>query len=51
MAADGATWAVAVAFVLLGLLGLAYPAGASGVNWVVSGIVSLIVGWGMNKKK
>jgi|GEM_PF-6335046 len=43
--AQGAVWAVAVAFILLGLLGLGYPAGASGVNWIISGIVALLVGW------
>lgn len=42
---------VGVAFILLGLLGLGYPAGASGVNWVIAGAVSLLVGWAMSKKK
>ncbi|MFA4819782.1 MAG: hypothetical protein WC613_02365 [Candidatus Aenigmatarchaeota archaeon] len=42
---------VAVAFILLGLLGLAYPAGASGVNWIISGIVALLVGWFSGKGK
>ncbi len=42
---------VGVAFILLGLLSLGYPAGASGVNWVVAGVVSLLVGWAMGRKK
>lgn len=41
---------VAVAFILLGVLGLAYPAGASGLNWIVSGVVALLVGWFSGKK-
>ena len=44
-----AVWSIAVAFIVLGLLGLAYPAGASGVNWIVSGVVSLLVGWAGSK--
>lgn len=47
----GSVVSVGLAFILLGLLGLAYPAGASGVNWVVAGVVSLLVGWAMSKKK
>ena len=42
---------VAVAFILFGVLGLAYPAGASGVNWIVSGIVALLVGLFSGKSK
>ena len=42
---------VAVAFILLGVLGLAYPAGASGLNWIISGIVALLVGWFSGKKQ
>lgn len=42
---------VGLAFILLGLLGLAYPAGAGGVNWVVAGVVALLVGWFMGKGK
>jgi len=34
---------VAVAFIVLGLLSLAYPAGGNGVNWIISGIVALLV--------
>ena len=47
----GSVVSVGVAFILLGLLGLAYPAGASGVNWVVAGVISLLVGWAMSRKK
>ena len=46
-----AVWSIAVAFILLGVLSLAYPAGATGLNWIISGIVALLVGWGMDKKK
>ena len=42
---------VAVAFILLGVLGLAYPAGATGLNWIISGIVALLVGWMSGKKQ
>lgn len=42
---------VGLAFILLGLLSLAYPAGGNGVNWVIAGIVALLVGWAMGRKK
>lgn len=42
---------VAVAFIVLGLLTLAYPAGGNGVNWIISGIIALLVGWFSGKKQ
>ena len=46
-----AVLSIAVAFIVLGLLGLAYPAGATGLNWIISGIVALLVGWMSGKKQ
>ena len=42
--AKATVMSVAVAFILLGVLGLVYPSGASGLNWIISGIVALLVG-------
>lgn len=42
--AEGAVWSVGVAFILLGLLNWAYAAGAGGLNWIIAGIVALLIG-------
>ena len=44
MAQDGAVWAVAVAFIVNGLLTMAVPSWG-GANWIISGVVALLVGW------
>ena len=52
MGLDSATWAVAVAFVVLGLL-TEFGSFSAGWNWVIAGIVALLVAWagsGMKKK-
>lgn len=36
---------VGIAFILLGLLNMIYAAGASGLNWIIAGIIALLVGW------
>ena len=45
---SGGAWAVATAFVVLGLLAQFYPSGA-GWNWVIAGIVAFLVTWFMAK--
>ncbi|HLC39520.1 MAG TPA: hypothetical protein VJJ76_01410 [archaeon] len=50
MMGDSATWAVAVAFIVYGLL--AQYANYGALNWVIAGVLALIVPWllmGMKK--
>lgn len=49
MAADSATTAVAVAFIIVGILTAAVPAWG-GVNWVVGGVLGYLAGWFAGKK-
>jgi len=50
MKLDSATWAIVVAFVVVGLLSM--YANYGGWNWVIAGIVALIVAWlGAGMKK
>ncbi|MBI2041260.1 MAG: hypothetical protein HYT16_04125 [DPANN group archaeon] len=41
--AEGAVWSVGVGFILLGLLNYAWQAGGPW-NWVIAGVVALLVG-------
>ena len=51
MKVDSATWAVAVAFIVLGLL-TQYGSLSAGWNWVVAGVVGFVVAWlGAGMKK
>jgi len=51
MKVDSATWAVAVAFILVGLLNEFYAAGGN-YNWVIAGVLAFIVAWlGAGMKK
>jgi hypothetical protein len=48
---DSATWAIAVAFIVVGLLTQYQPVWG-GWNWVIAGVVALLVAWvGMAGKK
>ncbi len=47
--AVGSVVAVAVAFILLGILNLVYASGSTGLNWIISGVVALLAGWGATK--
>jgi uncharacterized membrane protein HdeD (DUF308 family) len=40
-----AALSVGIAFILVGILNMVYAAGAAGANWVIAGIVALLVGW------
>ena len=43
---------VSVAFVVLGLLTMFYPAGNNGLNWIAAGVVAFLAGWwGMKMMK
>ena len=47
---DSATWAVAVAFIVVGLL--TQYANYGGWNWVIAGVVAFVVAWlGAGMKK
>jgi hypothetical protein len=47
---SGGAWAVATAFIVVGLLTQLYP-DWGGMNWVIAGILALLVAWFMAKKK
>lgn len=50
MKMDSATWAIAVAFIVVGLL--TEFANYGGWNWVIAGVVAFLVAWvGMAGKK
>ena len=48
---DSATWAVVVAFIVVGLLTQFQPSWG-GLNWVIAGVVAFVVAWlGAGMKK
>ncbi len=42
--AQATVWAVGAAFIVLGLLNYVWAAGGA-LNWIIAGVVSLLVGW------
>ena len=53
MKGNAAVWAIAVAFIVNGLVTWAVPdfnAAYPGMSWIVAGIAGLLVGW-MGKKE
>jgi len=41
--AEGAVWSVGVGFIVLGLLNWVYATGGA-LNWIIAGVVALLVG-------